>query len=120
VASVTVTGGVPPYNYSWSNGSSSNPNTNLSGNVYTVTVTDANSCSKTASITITEPPQLVINPTISQTICIGSSLNLCPNESGGSPGYTYLWSDGSMTQCVNVSPITTTVYTVTVTDANGV
>ena len=119
VASVTVNGGVPPYNYLWSNGSSSNPNTNLGGNTYTVTVTDANGCTETASVTITEPTQLVVNPTASQTICIGTSLNLCPNESGGTPPYTYLWSDNSSTQCINVSPATSTVYTVTVTDNNN-
>lgn len=118
-ASVTVNGGTPPYTYAWSNGASANPNTNLSGNTYTVTVTDANGCSKTASITVTEPTQLVLSPTAAQTICIGTSVNLCPNESGGTPGYTYLWSDGSMTQCINVSPTISTFYTVTVTDANG-
>src|SRR5258706_1951988 len=119
VASVTVNGGVAPYAYLWSNGANSNPNTSLGGNTYTVTVTDANGCTKTASVTVTEPTQLVINPTTSQTICIGTSLNLCPNESGGTPGYTYLWSDGSMTQCINVSPAISTIYTVTVTDANN-
>ncbi len=119
IASVTANGGVAPYSYLWSNGSTANPNTNLSGNTYTVTVTDANGCTKTASVTITEPTQLVVNPTASQTICIGTTVNLCPNESGGTPGYTYQWSDGSMTQCVNISPIISTSYIVTVTDANG-
>ena len=119
IASVTVSGGVPPYSYLWSNGASANPNTNLSGNTYTVTVTDANGCTETASIVINEPPQLVINPTQSQTICIGTSLTLCPNESGGTPGYTYMWSDGSMTPCISISPTTSTSYVVTVTDANG-
>src|SRR6185295_18598776 len=90
-ASVTVAGGVPPYSYLWSNGPTTNPNNNLGANTYTVTVTDANGCTKTASITIAEPPSLTINPTTSQTICIGTSVTLQSNPGGGTTPYSYLW-----------------------------
>ncbi|MBK5285191.1 MAG: gliding motility-associated C-terminal domain-containing protein [Bacteroidia bacterium] len=117
--SVGVAGGVAPYSYLWSNGSSNNPNTNLIANIYTVTVTDANGCSKTASITVSEPPLLTIAPSASQTICIGTPVNLLSNANGGTPAYSYSWSDGSLTPNINVSPTTSTIYIVTVTDANG-
>jgi hypothetical protein len=43
-AGVTASGGYPPYQYSWSNGSSQQNITNLAEGCYTVTVTDAASC----------------------------------------------------------------------------
>ncbi|MBK8846265.1 MAG: T9SS type A sorting domain-containing protein [Bacteroidetes bacterium] len=44
-----VTGGSAPYMYIWTNAGTSNPITNLSPGVYTVTVTDANGCSGSIS-----------------------------------------------------------------------
>jgi N-acetylneuraminic acid mutarotase len=49
-------------------------------------------------------------------ICIGSSATLNAVASGGTPGYSYLWSTGGNTQSITVSPTITTSYTVTVTD----
>lgn len=51
-AMINTTGGVPPYSYIWSNGSTSNPNTNLAAGTYYVTGTDANGCGDTAVVTI--------------------------------------------------------------------
>ncbi len=50
---LSVSGGNAPYSYSWSNGSTSQDLTNVSSGVYTVTVTDANGCSKTNTTTLT-------------------------------------------------------------------
>ena len=119
IASVTVSGGVPPYTYLWSNAAVTNPNSNVPANTYTVIVTDANGCTKTATVVVAEPPLLVINPSVSQTICIGTTVNLAANASGGTPPYIYQWSDLTSGATDVVSPIVTTTYTVTVTDANG-
>src|SRR5689334_18637041 len=62
---------------------------------------------------------LTLNPTPSQTICIGAMSNLSANASSGIPPYSYQWSDGSNTPSINVGPVTTTVYTVTVTDGSS-
>ena len=43
-ANAIVLGGIPPYSYNWSNGSTTNPNLNLAPGLYTVTATDANGC----------------------------------------------------------------------------
>ncbi|MEP6793612.1 MAG: CARDB domain-containing protein, partial [Saprospiraceae bacterium] len=45
--------------------------------------------------------------------------DLTVNAYGGSTPYTYLWSNGATTQTVNVCPVATTIYNVTVTDHNG-
>ncbi|HLG36226.1 MAG TPA: PKD domain-containing protein [Bacteroidia bacterium] len=119
-ASVTVAGGVPGYTYQWSSGGTGPSEPNLIAGVYTVTITDANLCTKVVSINVVEPPLLTISPTASQTICLGSSVTLAANAAGGTPGYTYFWSpSGDLTPTSTVSPVVTTPYTVTVTDANG-
>ena len=51
-ANAIVLGGVSPYSYSWSNGSATNPNLNLSPGLYTVDVIDANGCIVSTSVTV--------------------------------------------------------------------
>jgi gliding motility-associated-like protein len=53
------------------------------------------------------------------TICIGQSATLSITAGGGKSPYTYFWSSGSTSTSATVNPITTTAYTVTVTDANN-
>ena len=62
-----ATGGTSPYTYSWSGGGGTNiVASNLSAGIYTITVTDNNGCTATASATITEPTPLgVLTYTIS-------------------------------------------------------
>jgi methionine-rich copper-binding protein CopC len=55
-ATITVSGGTPGYTYSWSpNVSTTATASNLSAGTYTVTVTDANSCTIARTFTITQP-----------------------------------------------------------------
>lgn len=55
-----------------------------------------------------------------QTInCPGDSVTITPTVNYGSPGYSYLWSNGVTTSTITVSPTSTTVYTLTVTDTCG-
>jgi SprB repeat len=56
----TVTGGTAPYTILWSNGSTSFSQTNLSAGTYTAVITDANGCYINTSVTVTEPPVLVL------------------------------------------------------------
>jgi hypothetical protein len=96
--------------YSWSNG----PVTNtvsvspLVTTVYTVTGSNG-TCSnvKTATVTVTPSPTIIIANN-SQTICSGSSVNI--NASGAA---SYFWNNGATTSVITVSPLSTTVYTVT-------
>jgi len=91
----------------------------LAANTYTVTVSDANNCTGTESITVTQPPLI--------TTGIGSFSNAsCNNNAdgsatvsatGGNGGYTYTWSHGPMGQ--TATQLAAGTYTVTVSDQNG-
>jgi len=118
---LVVAGGTGPYTYLWSNGGTTNPLTGLTAGTYSVIVTDVNGCTlNLTNLTVTQPSALTINPIATPpTICIGQSSNLTSNPTGGTGPYTYLWTNGATTQNTSVSPLTTTTYTVQVTDANG-
>ncbi|MFL5752666.1 MAG: beta strand repeat-containing protein, partial [Bacteroidia bacterium] len=82
-------------------------------NSYTVTGTDANSCSNTAvsAVTVNLLPAITVN---SPTICANQTVVL--TASGGA---TYLWSTTQTTSSISFSPGGSASYTVTGTDANG-
>ncbi len=101
--------------YSWSTGIIGN---NASGtvstaNIYTVTVTNSNGCTTSASSAILNVNPLP-NPSISgnNTICAGNNTTF--TASGGS---SYLWSTGATGSSININ--TAQTYLVTVTNANG-
>jgi SprB repeat/Secretion system C-terminal sorting domain len=116
--SVSVSGGVAPYTYLWSNGIPTSSVSNLAPGTYSVIVTDANGCVTTCMVTITG---VVITPlTVDATgtnATSGSNGSATATTAGGTGPYTYLWSNGATTQTITgLAPGT---YTVTVTDANG-
>jgi len=77
-AIVTPSGGTGPYLYSWSSGSTTDTASNLIAGTYTVTVTDANGCSKTGTAVISQPAgvQEIANAGFLE-------LSLSPNPSDG-------------------------------------
>ena len=115
-ATAIINGGTAPFSFQWSNGQNTQSISNLSVGTYSVTVSDNNGCMHTASVTINQPPQLVItanaNPVL---ICQGDITNL--SVSGAS---TYNWSSGLGNGItVTASPTITTTYTVTGSDTIG-
>lgn len=118
-ASVSVTGGAPPYTYNWSVGGSGPSVSNLCAGPVIVTVTDNNGCQEIETITINEPPALVLNTTTTNVTCNGQCDGTASvSVSGGTPGYTYLWTPGGQTSS-SLSGLCAGVYQVIVTDANG-
>lgn len=124
-ATANPSGGSSPYTYLWSNSSTSQTASNLFAGTYTVTVTDNIGCTKTASVTITQPTLLGSCPTIGTSICLGDSamFTCCPGT-GGTPPYSYSWTPStglsSTTTCTTfASPSNTTVYFNVITDNNG-
>jgi gliding motility-associated-like protein len=118
-ATATPNGGTAGYTYSWSpSGGSGAMATGLSSGNYTVIITDANGCTATQTISVTQPTPLSVS-TNGNSVCVGSSGIISANSTGGAGSYTYLWSNGATTASQTVSPVTTTGYSVTVTDANG-
>ncbi|MCC7301592.1 MAG: gliding motility-associated C-terminal domain-containing protein [Bacteroidia bacterium] len=121
-ASATVGGGTPTYSYLWSPGNQTTANvTGLCAGTYTVIVTDANGCTISQTVTITQPPQLTVNITTTNNplTCFNQCIaTATANPGGGTPGYFYLWSPGGQTT-QGISSLCAGTYTVTVTDANG-
>jgi len=167
---VILSGGTPPYTYSWSNGATTQCITVSAAGTYSVTVTDDNGsvCTCEATLTVNPGPSCSVDPP-SAEICDGcndghdggcydghdgghydghnggcndghdgrsrgetygggwgdndndeckdSTQQFCVVPSGGTPPYTYSWSNGATTQCITVSAAGT--YSVTVTDVNG-
>jgi gliding motility-associated-like protein len=115
---LTVTGGTAPYTYAWSNNTTLEDPTGLASGAYTVTVTDANGCTATTTVTITQPSTLTSSYTQVNVGCFGNttgSIDLTVN--GGVAPYVFAWSNQAITEDLNNIP--SGVYTVTATDANG-
>jgi hypothetical protein len=114
----TLTGGIAPIGYLWSNAATTASLTNIPAGTYTVTVTDATSSFITGTWTVNQPTQIVPTAVVTDASCPTSNngaINL--SVTGGTPGYTYLWSNSSVSQDLN--ELAPGVYTVTVTDATN-
>jgi gliding motility-associated-like protein len=117
--SILSQGGTPSYDYLWNNGLTTSTISGLPIGTYTVLVTDSLNCSDTLNITISQP-QEALNSTsiIVDLACLDTptgSIDLSMN--GGTPGYSYLWSNGATTQ--DIDSLGSGDYTVTVTDILG-
>ncbi len=123
-ATVSGSGGVPPYSYLWSDGQVTATASNLSAGPYTVTITDANGCESADSIVMTEPDPLTIEAGDNQTVYYGYPPAECADiawsgAGGGVPPYNISWNDGGA-QAHQVCPgLYTTTYYVTITDLNN-
>ena len=117
-ALASAMGGTLPYSFAWSNGGINNTITSLSAGTYTVTVTDNVGSSATKSIVITQPPLLGATLNGQPQICIvapdGFSYAI---PTGGTPPYSYAWSNNVQAQLNN--HLTAANYAVTVTDTRG-
>lgn len=117
-ASVSVTG-ASPILYSWQpTGGNSASATNLSAGNYSVIITDANNCSYTKSLTITEPAALTATALVSNTSCNLSNGSATVTAIGGTGVYNYLWQPSGGNSST-VAGLGTGNYNVTVTDANN-
>ncbi len=121
---VSITGGNGGHTYLWSNGATTQDLTGLSAGTYTLTVTDNQNCTATASYTITQPDSLYASSVVSSFLgstnvsCNGASDgSIDVSVSGGTSPYTYLWSTGAATQ--DLSALGAGSYSVVITDANG-
>jgi Zn-dependent metalloprotease len=126
-ATASGSGGVAPYTYAWDASAGSQTTavaTGLSAGTYSVTVTDANGCTDNTTVTLDEPPALTIEAGPNQTVYYGYPPAACATLSysgagGGVPPYSFLWSTGESTQNINVCPHVSTMYYITITDANN-
>ena len=121
-ATVNPTGGTPGYSYSWAPaGGSAAVGTGFAVGTYTCTITDANGCSITKTVTLTSPA--AVTSTIgsqANVSCFGlsnGSVTLNPTA-GGTPGYSYSWSPSGGT-AITATGLAAGSYVCTITDTRG-
>ncbi|PKP22969.1 MAG: hypothetical protein CVU05_01760, partial [Bacteroidetes bacterium HGW-Bacteroidetes-21] len=116
---ITTSGGTPPYTYLWNTGSASEDLSQLLEGYYRVTVTDSHGCTTIASVNINEPSEVIIDVTQPQYICIGQSATIVCSATGGTPWYSYFWSNNYNDSIQIVSPTVTSNYSVYAVDTRG-
>jgi len=117
-ATTSATGGTAPYTYLWSNAATTANIADIAAGTYSVTVTDANGCTDTASITITEPTAISTSITATTVSCNGGTdATIDLTVMGGTAPYTYLWDNSAITE--DLSGLTSGTYEVIVTDDYG-
>lgn len=125
-----VTGGVhftgedANYHYVWDDGQTT-AEANMGAGYHTVSVTDANGCLHTAHATVDQPQAVYLSEPQPNggTICIGETFHSYANATGGEGPYEFVWSgpDGFTWYGHNftASPVTSSTYTVSVSDIHG-
>lgn len=121
----TITGGVAPFTFSWTNPGNTLNNPTLSSptatptvtTTYTCTVTDANGCTAMNWVTVSVYPGVGGNIISTHASCNQSNGSMSVNITQGSPPYNVVWSNGQTTMSIN--NLSAGTYNVVVTDVNA-
>lgn len=119
-ATASIGGGVAPYSYQWNTVpvQSGSTATNLPAGIYIVNITDANLCTVSATVTITEPAQIMITNTPVNVLCFGDcNGQITASVTGGTLPYSYQWSNFQITP--SVSNLCAGSYTLSVFDSRN-
>lgn len=118
-ASVSVSGGVPPYSYEWNTGDTSSSISNLTAGVYNVTVLDQAGCQTVKNITVGSPGAIYTDIQMNNFVTCYGAMNGSAEVfvTGGTPPFSYLWNNGDTSSATNTLPGGDAV--VLVTDSNG-
>jgi hypothetical protein len=123
IATVTVTGGVAPYTYSWEPFLAIYTQTasNLAAGSYYVIVMDTGRVHiDTAYVTITEPSQLMLSATHTNVTCTGLANGTATAFiSGGTPPYRYVWGSNPVQTTATATGLPPGVYSLSVADTNA-
>lgn len=119
-ATVTPTGGVPPYTYSWApSGGTGAAATGLSAGIYTCTITDASGCAITKTDTVAQADSIAIVRSQTNVSCYGDNDGSAGvSVSGGSAPYTYSWTPGGATTA-SITALVADTYTCVITPSGG-
>lgn len=125
-AQANVTGGVAPYFFFWSSGETTQIATQLCQDTNTVTVTDFNGCTADTFVIIGVPDTIATTAYSDTMICITNPASLAAASTGGTPPFSYVWTEGALNGPVvgtneffTAYPDITTQYFVASLDANG-
>lgn len=119
-AIVTPSGGLPVYTYSWNTIPAQNTAhaVNLQAGVYTATVTDANGCISTTTVTIEEPSPISLTVDFTNPTCIIGGV-AAVTARGGTPSYSYRWNSQPEQSTATAIGLPEGSFFVTVTDLNN-
>lgn len=111
-ATVTASGGIGPYTYTWSTQPVQNASIgiNLSAGTYSYTLADAGGCTTSGTVVITQTNSIIPPLFVSSNgtaVCAGNTIALA--VSGAS---SYTWSTGSNAQLIVLTPTASAIYTV--------
>src|SRR5690606_8602988 len=96
---LTITGGTSPYTYLWSNAATTQDISGLMAGTYSVTITDSKGCLINTSAIVNQPALLSLNSTKTDILCFGNSTGAIDlTVSGGTPIYTFSWSNNEATE----------------------
>ena len=114
-------GGVGPYSYAWSNGSSTETVTNLAGGMYSVQVEDAVGCVDSIEVWLTEPDSISLLANFVNPNCEGPTTGavLLEELSGGTLPYSYTLNGNSYNPLDSIQRLGAGNYEFKVFDANG-
>lgn len=119
-AMVTPQNGVAPYSILWLDNNSTSPTrTGLTAGNYQVRVTDAQGCSVTSTVVVTQPDELFVVAEGDRSGCNENSGLATAFASGGVPPYSYSWNDPQAQKTQTAVLLSTGTYQVMVNDANG-
>lgn len=110
---ISVVSGETPFNFTWANGQNSEDLQNLAAGSYSLTAVSAQGCSRTQSFSVNQPQAINGQLTESNGTIVLSSVT------GGTPPYTYNWSEFPGETGLSVAFTNLGNYSVTITDANG-
>lgn len=114
--STNVSGGTLPYSYLWANGETNRDLQGIAAGTYAILVTDANNCSATQAIALTQPQGISLSKTITDARCYNATNGAIDiTTANGTAPYTYVWNNTQTTEDLNSVPAGN--YAVTITDA---
>ncbi len=115
--SASALGGTAPYTYTWSNSATTASISGLGAGTYTVTVTDAVTASVVRTVTLNQPPELVVNEQALPELAGNNDGSITLQTSGGTLPVSVVWAHGPTTSTISGLPAG--FYSYVVTDANG-
>jgi hypothetical protein len=123
-ATVSASGGIGPYSYTWSPSSIVSPTlNNLAAGPYTVQVKDnGTQCTRTNSLTLASPNPVILSTAApNYDLCVGATTTLYCSGYGGTASFLYNWANGgsSQTQFFIENQPGTYVYSVSALDGNN-
>lgn len=114
---IHITGGSPPFQYLWNNGSTTDTLTTFYGGLYTITVTDVNGCRASGSYTLKSSANMYASITSNPANCANDG-TATVNPIGGQTPYTYLWTPSNQTTAT-ANNLSVGYYSVLITDSAG-